>query len=311
AVRYAPYITTRYDEEPAENLHRVTGLPMGLRTEEWPRYNGRPMQHAFTIDLAELELDVPAAAEARALAVFVDSYYELDLDSSEGVTVLWLTQAQIDAHPQTTPPDDFVAEQRPGAEQVDEDGSCYETGDVALEVEPIEDEEDGSFGDSYLGGSPAWGDAGEPDSLPEGAFVMQAMSYDFPICRLNACLFVFEGGAYLQAEDSDDSERPVSWPEAIAQSRELVVLDEPPAPDALQKWGGMPRGVGSYGWPRGMSHIVTWIPESKPESMDAVALALFGRLSKRSNWDDQLTFYEVREISKSDLEDYDPSEVEI
>jgi hypothetical protein len=307
AMRYSAYVSERYDDEPPTNLHRIAGAPIGLATSDWPRFRGRPMQHAFTIDLAGLELQVPRAAEARALAVFVDSYYELDAESSEGIAVVWLTQAQIDAHGQTTPPADFEPELRPNRETMDEDGHYYENGEPMLELEPLEDDEDGDFGDSWIGGRPNWGEAGEPARVPPGAFVMQVMSHAFPICRTNACLFVFEGGAILRAEYPDDR-RPLPWPEAIAASREVVVLDQPPPEGALQKWGGRPRGVDQSAWPRGLSHIMTWVPERKPDDCDAVAYALFGRLSKRDNWEDELSFYQVQEITAAELEAWDPDE---
>lgn len=314
--RYSANTFERYgDEQAPTHLHRISGAPIGLATADWPRWRGRPMQHAFTIDLAELELDVPRAAEARALAVFVDSYYELDLESSEGITLVWLTQAEIDAHGETTPPDDFVPELRPGHEQRGEDGEYYQVGELELEIERIDDdqgagESEGEFGDSYIGGQPNWGEQGEPEQVPSGAFVMQVMSHSFPISRLNACLFVFEGGGYLRAEYPDD-QRPLAWPEAIARSRELVVLDQPPPADALQKWGGLPRGIDRYSWPRGLSHIVTWVPDQPPEDPEVVAYSLFGRLSKRDNWDDELTFYQVCDIRSADLDDWRAEDVEV
>jgi hypothetical protein len=311
-VRYSAYVSERLDDDAPSDLHRICGAPVGLATSDWPRFHGRPMQHAFTIDLAQLELEVPRAVGARALAVFVDSYYELDLDSSDGITVVWLTQTQIDAHGETTPPDDFEPELRPNREQMDEDGGYYETGEPTFTLERADEADEASFGDSFVGGGqPVWSEAGEPAARPKGAFVLQVMSYEFPISRSNACLFVFEHGAYLQAEYPDDDRRPLPWATAIARSRELVVLDTAPAPDALQKWGGLPRGVSSYDWPRGLSHIVTWVPEPKPADSDAIAYALFGRLSKDKNWDDELSFYQVHEIVASDLDEWIAEDVDV
>lgn len=311
--RYSFDVRRRNDDDASANLHRIGGAAVGLSTGDWPRHHGRPMQHALTVDLAEVELEIPRAAEARAVSVFVDTYYELDVGGGEGIAVVWLTQEQIDAHPQTKPPADFVAELLPGHETMDEDGEYYETGEPHFELEQLdEDDDDGNFGDSYLGGSPAWGDAGKPELTPNGGFVMQIMNHDFPVCRQNACMFVFEGGAYIQAEDPDDEELPIPWPEAIAASRELVVLDEPPPADALQKWGGLPRGVNSYDWPNRMSHIVTWVPTIKPDYMEGVALALFGRLSKTDNWaTGDASYYELLELRQADLDEYDPAEVEV
>lgn len=310
-ARYLAQVSERYDhDDAATNLHRISGPAIGLTTAEWPRWNGRPMQHAFTIDLAELELDVPRARGARALSVFVDSYYELDLDSSEGITVVWLTQAQIDAHGETTPPDDFEPELRPNREAMDESGDWYELGEPELSLERDDDGEP-CFGDSFVGGEPVWGDASEPAARPRGAFVLQVMSHEFPISRSNSCLFVFEDGGYLQAEYPDDDHRPLLWATAIARSRALVVLEHPPEPNAMQKWGGLPRGVSSDVWPRGLTHIMTWLPECESDGSDAIAYSLFGRLSKTKSWTDELTFYQVLEIVAADLDDWIPEDVEL
>ncbi len=312
--RYTLDVSERYDDDDDDSttLHRIGGAAIGLSTGDWPRHGGRPMQHAFTIDLAELEIDAPRAAEARALAVFVDSYYELDAGRGEGITVVWLSQAQVDAYPQTPPPDDFVPEKLPGHETMDEEGEYYETGTPTLEPEEADEDEEGAFGDSYIGGAPAWADDEPPGEVPEGAFVLQVMSYEFPVCRRDASLYVFEGGACIQVEDPDDEEAPPPWSEAIARSREVVVSDDAPAADALQKWGGIPRGVSNYDWPKRMTHILTWVPEEMPEDSDAVAFALFGRLSKTDDWDTgEVSFYQVQEILQDELDEWNADEVEV
>ncbi len=56
------------------------------------------MQHALTIDLEGVELRSPRP-RACAVSVFVESYYEQDVDTSDGITVVWLSQADVDAHP--------------------------------------------------------------------------------------------------------------------------------------------------------------------------------------------------------------------
>ena len=276
------------------------------------------MQHSFTLDLQGLELDVPKAVESRAVAVFVDSYYELDVDSSEGVAVVWLTQEQLDAVSETPPPDDFTAERWPSLDNPDVDPWGDEPwGDdpdedavprtFALELDELDDDEEVSAEDSFVGGAPAWTDAGAPAALPEGAFVLQVSSHELPFCRVDANLLIFERGGYVQASEPDD-ELPLPWPEAIARSRELAVLDHPPAAGSLERWGGLPRGVSVDEWPSHMSHILTWIPEAVPEDLDAVALALFGRLSRTTNWDEEATFYEVYPITQEDLDEYDAAE---
>jgi hypothetical protein len=280
------------DEPPPSTLSCVGGPAIGLPTERWPRHRGRCMQHAFTLDLDGLEpLGIPKAEGMRALSVFVESYYDRDLDSSDGITVVWLSQADVDAHPTTEPPADFVA-----------DPLTEEMQSRVLQLEPLDADDEPASGECYLGGEPVWSDAGPPAELPPGAFVLQIDHWSVPFSRSNAQLFVFENGAYAQRAYPDD-ESPVPWPEAIARSRRIVVLEEPPAADALQKWGGLPRGVSEDDWPAGTTHLFTYVPPEWPEDEDGVAIAVFGRLSTNRSWGDQPGFFETRTITADALED--------
>jgi hypothetical protein len=285
-ARYSIDTTQRYEDEPPEGLHRIGGPAVGLSTERWPRYRGRPMQHALTVDLAGIELAVPEAEHARAVSVFVDSYYELDVDSSEGITVVWLSQADVKAYPTSEPPPDFVAETLPESMRemtftvTDDDAEQYD----------------------HLGGEPMWNDDGPPAELPPGAFVLQVSSWNFPFARPSSMLMIFAGGGYVQRE-RPDTEVPLPWVQAIARSRQLVVLDQAPAADALQKWGGLPRGVDSYDWPKGMTHVFTYVPEQFPEGEEGVAIAVFGRLSKTTNWEEKATFFATHTITEDELDE--------
>ncbi len=286
-------------------LHSIAGAVVGLGSDDWPRYRGRPMQHAFTIDLAELGLDIPRARTARAVAVFIDSRTQLDHDSTEGITVVWLSQDQVDAHPTTTPPADFVAEEPRAQVSYDEDGGSYEEREpVSIVFDPLDEDEEPEYYDSFIGGEPAWNDTGEPEALPGGAFVLQVNASEFMGYGQSGMLVVFEQGGYLQADPDD--ERAVPWSEAIARSRELVLGDSAPPADTLQKWGGLPRGVSEYDWPKGMTHLLTYVPEEPPENMEGVALALFGRLSKKTNWGQEAGFYETRAITQEELDEAEP-----
>jgi hypothetical protein len=288
-ARYSIDTTTLYEDDPPPTaLHRIGGPAVGLPSERWPRYRGRCMQHAFTVDLADVELDAPKAKGARAVSVFVESYYELDIDSAEGITVVWLSQADVDAHPLTEPPPDFVAETLP-------EGMRESTFTVT---------DDGADQADHLGDAPMWNDDGPPATLPSGAFVLQVSSWNFPFARASSMLMVFEDGGYIQREQPD-GQAPVPWSQAIARSRRIVVLDRPPAADALQKWGGLPRGVGRYDWPNGMTHLFTYVPEEFPEGEDGVAVAVLGRLTKTTNWSDQPTFFTTHTITQSNLDDPD------
>jgi hypothetical protein len=300
-ARYSISTTTLYEDDPPPTaLHRIGGPAIGLSTERWPRHRGRCMQHAFTIDLEGLELAAPRAASMRAVAVFVDSYYEQDLDSSEGIAVVWLSQADVDAHPKSEPPPDFVAEALG-------ENMCEST----LELDRLDEDDEPEASECYLGGEPTWHEAGPPAERPPGAFVLQVDAWTVPFTRSNAQLYVFEGGAYVQRAYEDDG--PVPWPEAIARSRRIAVLDQPPQEGALQKWGGVPRGVGEDDWPPGATHLFTYVPPEWPEGEEGVAVAVFGRLSKTTNWSDQPGFFETRTITQENLDDesLEPADVDV
>jgi len=291
-ARYSISTTTPDEDEPPTALHRIGGPAIGLPSERWPRHRGRCMQHAFTVDLEGIELPVPSAKGMRAVSVFVESYYEQDVDASEGITVVWLSQADVDAHPVTEPPPDFVA-----------DTLTEDMRGTTLVLEPLDDTDEPYASACYLGGEPAWNDAGPPAERPPGAFVLQVSSWSVPFSRPSSQLFVFEGGGFVQREHDDYL--PVPWPQAIARSRRIVVRDEPPPTGTLQKWGGVPRGVGAYDWPSGASHLFTYVPTEWPEDEDGMAVAVFGRLSKTTNWDDQPGIFITRIITRENLDDED------
>lgn len=278
-------VTVDEDDPPPSTLSRIGGRVVGLPTERWPRHRGRCMQHAFTLDLEGIPLAVPKAKGMRAISVFVESYYEQDLDGSDGITVVWLSQADVDAHPETTPPPDFMPETLTEGMR-----------DQICELETIEGDDESYVGECYLGGEPTWSDAGPPAVRPPGAFVLQVNSWTFPFTRPSAQLFVFEEGGYVQRERPDD-DGPLPWPQAIARSRRIVMPGGPPAAGALQKWGGVPRGLSSDDWPSGASHLFTYVPLEWPDGEAGVAVAVFGRLSKTTNWPDQPGFFETRTIT--------------
>jgi len=249
------------------------------------------MQHAFTIDLEGLNLDCERARGMRAVAVFIDSLYELE-PGSRGISVVWLDQAQIDATPQPDPPEDFVGEMFPGL--------CPEGDYVSWPVLSISTFDDGSpqIRDSYIGGEPVWGEVEAPSDLPGGSFVL-AVAYEWG--RGDASLLVFEEGGVMHPQFEWES--GPSWSEAIDSSRRLEVLEEAPASDSVQKWGGIPRGVTD--WPQGQRHILTWTPAEPID--DIVAYALFGATGD----DAPEERYTVVEIYEDDLDDGASEDLEI
>jgi hypothetical protein len=291
------------DDARAAKLSRLGGPVQGISTEAWPRHQGHPMQHLFTLDLVGLELDLPAARGARLLVVFGMAPFEMDGGVNDGVALRWVSQEELDRNPTSRPPDDYV-------EMAALEESAFERVGVGLRYEEMDS--DPSSYESFIGGEPAWSDAGEPADRPSGAFVLQASSDLVPITRQDATLYLFEGGAYIQREEGDDVPKP--WHEAIAASRQLVLSDAPPDEGTVTRWGGAPRGISSDEWPEGKSHVLSFelVHEGEEQDDDVVALALFADLEAEGD-DDLGERYEVVRISRaaSELSSEPPDGVQV
>lgn len=290
-----------FDEPDDENTHeldRLGGLPRGIKTSDWPRCRGVPMQHLMTVDLGSRDID--AAAGARAVTVFVDSYLETDCGDPEAIAVRLVDQASIDAIGETAPPDDFV-------EEAWSDNTYRH---FSMEV----DDEDPGDGESYLGGGPAWPEeTGAPDEIPGGAFVMRISGDDVEFSREPAVLMVFEQGAVAVPQyEPDEHSSPVPWRDALARSRELIVSDQAPEPGAIVKYGGAPLGIDR--WPtdardRPLTHLMTLPFEllggDDDDDDNAIAIAFF--IDKRrvglAEWDREPDFFELEWITRDQLED--------
>jgi hypothetical protein len=293
-----------FDEPDDENTHeldRLGGRPRGIATGDWPRSRGAPMQHFITVDLGRRPVwqpsEAPIAANARAVAVFVDSYLETDNLDPEGIAVRFVDQASIDAIGETAPPDDFVEE--PWSE------SSYRH----FSMEAVDDAPDDS--ESYLGGAPAWPEeTGAPDAIPGGAFVMRISCDDARFNRESAHLMVFEQGAIAVPQyEPDEWCPPVSWREALVASRELIVIDQAPAPGAVVKYGGAPRAI-EY-WPtdsrdRPLTHLMTLPVELlRDDQDDTVAIAYFidRRRVGLADWDREPAFFDLQWVTRELLDD--------
>jgi hypothetical protein len=286
-------------EEGTRPLDRLGGAPAGLKTADWPRCRGVPMQLLATVELEGRH------ARSGAAMVFVDSYTETDLGDREAVAVRLVSREDIDAVGETAPPDDYVAEPWAGAEE------------RLLCLEELEDDDDIGDDSSYIGANAVWPEeTGEPGDAPSGAFIMRLMGHDAPFCRVQSAMLVFEGGAIItpQYELEDDEVAP-SWPEAVAAAREIVIADEAPGDDALVKFGGAPKA--SYDWPtdsrdRPLAHLMTLPAEMlRDQDDDAVAVAYFADMRRigRSDWDGQPDFIETEIITTEMLEDEDAHEL--
>ena len=267
-----------YEEEDRTSLSQLAGPVRGIATDAWPRLHGQPMQHLFTLDLQGLELDLPAARGARLLVVFVMAFHELDTGGGDAVSLRWVTQEALDRVPSSTPPEDY---EEIGVLQE----SAFEELCPALDLRELEETDDANYFDSYLGGDPVWCDAKEPEDKPAGRFILQISNQIVPTTRTDSQLYLFEGGAYIQRheEPEEDDVVVVPWSEAVAASRMFVRLDTDPEEGAVQKWGGVPRGISEDEWPEGMSHVLTFEPACWPEDgpEDAVAIAVFADLTQQ------------------------------
>jgi hypothetical protein len=86
------YLLEAVNKEPSPNLvARIGGSPIGITSDTWPRFNGKPMEHLITVDLEEMpELKTGTLASARAVALFIDDRME-----NEVASIIVLSQDEI------------------------------------------------------------------------------------------------------------------------------------------------------------------------------------------------------------------------
>lgn len=296
-------IMAKIRSEQEQRIHHMGGASPGVTAENWPRFLDRPMQPLATIDLTGLELDVDSklVKSARALVLFVDDFRDMDLDTSQGVAVRWVTQEQIDACPQGEPPADFRPLPHPYPECKFGVFPAIDPEDPSEEFEPDTDE-------SYFGPEPMWDEDGEEpddDALPSGPFVLQLQSNDFFFADPQSTLAIYEGGGYMQRQSPDDDDPPV-WAEALAATRELVAGEGEVEPGSLNYWGGHPPGT--VEGPDGMVHVLTLVPPGYPpeDEDDLRALSFFAqpRIADDTDWEhDDVSEIEMVFVYEDDLEE--------
>lgn len=283
-------------DETTRPLDRLGGVPVGLRTEDWPRCHGVAMQLFATVELEGRSGDRDGAA-----LVFIDSFYETDAGHSEALAVRLVSRADIEQLGETTPPADFEAEPWP------------EDADRVMCFRDYDEDEAVCDGECFIGPAAVWPeDTGEPDEVPPGAFLFRLISDEAPFCRVDSALHVFEGGAIITLEDDDEGVVP--WAEAIAATHQLVVSDAAPDAGAVIKYGGAPRAYSS--WPKDsrgqpLTHLMT-LPAKllHPSSDDDVAYAYFIDLRrvKQRKWSSNPDFVEIETIDQYLLDLDDPHE---
>ena len=204
-AKLGAYLLEKDDSTPGDrDINRVAGPPIGVSDDVWPRYAGRKMAHAITLDLnstPELRKDFPE--DARAVALFVSNLVDneaFEPDTPESA-ILVLSQSDIERG---------VSDWEPDA---DDDGyevqpctfNCHE---VFLPVEVFRediyerDEDDpvtrlfqALFQHSLAGGKPIWLQSPEH----EGSFILQ---FDESLVEMNlgdaGIMYVFKDTAFWQ-----------------------------------------------------------------------------------------------------------------
>ena len=77
---------------------RVGGEPIGVHADNWPRFNGQPMEHLLTLDLEQMpQLRVGALKHTRAVALFIsDAIYNMAFDPyTQETAVIFLSEQDI------------------------------------------------------------------------------------------------------------------------------------------------------------------------------------------------------------------------
>jgi len=72
------YILHQAPNKPkANSVKRIAGIPIGVTPATWPHFEGTPMQHALTLDLAALPaVRTGQLTNARAVALFVSDFWD-------------------------------------------------------------------------------------------------------------------------------------------------------------------------------------------------------------------------------------------
>jgi len=87
------------DREPSKtDVNRSGGAPIGVSDERWPKFNGKHMFHAVTVDLSDCPSVSKVLGDCRAVSVFVSSFYDHDIfrETKDEVVLLKLSQEDID-----------------------------------------------------------------------------------------------------------------------------------------------------------------------------------------------------------------------
>lgn len=169
----------------AAEVGHVGGRPLGVSTDDWPRFQDVPMQHLVTVPKAAIPAELGAATDVVAVALFcyqpnLNEAFTPDTDQS---AVLFLTAADL-SRGESAPPDGYLDD-----EELARAALTYHPSQISMaELRSI----------SFAGGSPIWiqGAESKPDF---GAFLFQ---FDEELVPMNlgdaGVMYVFENAAWWQ-----------------------------------------------------------------------------------------------------------------
>lgn len=281
---------------PDHGLNRLLGPVTGLATVDWPRHRGRPMQHLLTLDLQTVELEAAAARGQRLLMVFVEALGGLVPGDGPDVVLRWAAPEAVAAYPQTVPPPDFVADRivfDPEYEALSRMTFLPEITQYPLEP-----------GESGLGGAPGWGELGPPEDGPGGAFLLQ-FSLERELADDLVTVYIFEGGVVVRPTHPEDAPFRPRWSNALGATHILTVMDAPPPVGAVQKWGGVARGV--YELDPGWVHLLTLEGDFGGHFEESVAVTIIIRLTG-DRWHPSDKTINVFPIDADELAEWTPDD---
>ena len=203
------YLLERTGERPGpETVNRTHGMPIGVSKERWPRFDGKPMEHAITLDLESVPAirdRVPAGTRAVALFVSDLMMNEAFGPDTPDTAVLFLTQAEVDRGV-GEPPEGLEATDLDDLDE-DEGPSTFRCHELTVPVEVFagdelldRDEDDPVVQLSYeigncVGGKPQWIQGEDHD----GVLLFQ---FDEDIVEMNlgdaGLMYVFADTAFWQ-----------------------------------------------------------------------------------------------------------------
>jgi hypothetical protein len=195
------YFLEAIDKRPSpDSVARIGGKPIGITPDTWPLFDGKPMEHLITLDLAELpELKTGALADARAVALFIGDRMENEAyePGTKETSIIVLSQDDIDkGEPPTSLRESGEPASRYEVTPVRVPASVFDDPHEEEEESPLHELRSAIYSSScYAGGKPLWLQFAEH----EGHFLFQ---FDESFIDVNlgdaGVMYVFTDTAFWQ-----------------------------------------------------------------------------------------------------------------